>query len=69
MAVQECAMHVDWSPLVLREWPEECGDKGQLLFRGPRWGPILYVSLPFTVNGNVVLHSLDGYVGLPSLNH
>lgn len=35
LAVQECAMYVDWPGAALRYWPEEW-EGAQLLFRGPR---------------------------------
>lgn len=36
LAVQECAMYVDWPVSALRHWPEE-SDGHTVLFRGPRW--------------------------------
>ena len=36
IAVQECAMYIDWPSSALRNWPEERGPGGRLVFRGPR---------------------------------
>ena len=36
LAVQECSMYISWLPAVLRQWPEERGAMGQIIFRGPR---------------------------------
>ena len=37
LAVQECAMHAEWPPSALKQWPTELDpDTRQPLFRGPR---------------------------------
>ena len=36
LAVQECALYVDWSTAILHHWLEESGEGGRPLFRGPR---------------------------------
>ena len=41
LAVQECTMYSEWPSSVAKQWPEECDNSGNVIFRGPRCGVAL----------------------------